>query len=95
MASRVHRKVLRIPNKRYPGKALPGKLHSVSRVNQSYFFIIYALTRFNLHVGRKNSIGQVLVEKIFISFFFLFISSLFFLMIDVTWQNFTWKIATG
>lgn len=32
MASRVHRKVLRIPSKRHPGKALPGKLHSASRI---------------------------------------------------------------
>lgn len=30
MTSRVHRKVLRIPSKRHPGKALPGKLHSTA-----------------------------------------------------------------
>ncbi|GAB0094422.1 NFAT [Sergentomyia squamirostris] len=27
-----HRKVLRIPSKRHPGKALPGKLHSMTRI---------------------------------------------------------------
>lgn len=32
MASRVHRKVLRIPSKRHPGKALPGKLLSAARI---------------------------------------------------------------
>ncbi|XP_055300308.1 nuclear factor of activated T-cells 5-like isoform X2 [Sitodiplosis mosellana] len=32
MTSRVHRKVLRIPSKRHPGKALPGKLHSAARI---------------------------------------------------------------
>lgn len=32
MASRVHRKVLRIPSKRHPGKALPGKMHSAARI---------------------------------------------------------------
>lgn len=32
MTSRVHRKVLRIPSKRHPGKALPGKIHSAARI---------------------------------------------------------------
>ncbi|XP_055915331.1 nuclear factor of activated T-cells 5-like isoform X2 [Eupeodes corollae] len=32
MTPRVHRKGFRIPSKRHPGKALPGKLHSMSRV---------------------------------------------------------------
>lgn len=32
MTPRVHRKGFRIPSKRHPGKALPGKLHSISRV---------------------------------------------------------------
>lgn len=32
MSSRVHRKIVRIPSKRHPGKALPGKLHSVARI---------------------------------------------------------------
>ncbi|XP_037029005.1 nuclear factor of activated T-cells 5 isoform X2 [Bradysia coprophila] len=33
MSSRIHRKVIRIPSKRHPGKALPGKLHSMTRTN--------------------------------------------------------------
>lgn len=33
MTSRVHRKVLRIPSKRHPGKVLPGKLHTMARVS--------------------------------------------------------------
>lgn len=33
MAQRAHRKVLRIPSKRHPGKSLPGKLHSMTRVS--------------------------------------------------------------
>lgn len=33
MSSRIHRKVIRIPSKRHPGKALPGKLHSMTRVS--------------------------------------------------------------
>ncbi|XP_059619385.1 nuclear factor of activated T-cells 5 isoform X2 [Phlebotomus argentipes] len=32
MTQRAHRKVLRIPSKRHPGKALPGKLHSMTRI---------------------------------------------------------------
>ncbi|XP_046803075.1 uncharacterized protein LOC124419012 [Lucilia cuprina] len=33
MSPRIHRKGFRTPSKRHPGKAFPGKLHSVSRVS--------------------------------------------------------------
>ncbi|XP_037921540.1 nuclear factor of activated T-cells 5 isoform X4 [Hermetia illucens] len=32
MTPRIHRKAFRTPSKRHPGKVLPGKLHSISRV---------------------------------------------------------------
>lgn len=70
MTSRVHRKVLRIPSKRHPGKGLPGKLHSMSRVS-IYNFLFYYLTNAligfihqlsngKLHPGKKiNSLRTV------------------------------------
>lgn len=41
MSSRVHRKVIRIPSKRYPGKMLPGKLNSMSRVSRYCMQVVY------------------------------------------------------
>lgn len=32
MNPRINRKILRVPTKRHPGKAIPGKLHSVSKI---------------------------------------------------------------
>lgn len=39
MASRIYRKGFRIPSKKHPGKALPGKLHSLQRVCLKTLFI--------------------------------------------------------
>lgn len=41
MTSRVHRKVVRIPSKRHPGKAIPGKLHSMNRVSNRNICVFF------------------------------------------------------
>lgn len=53
MTSRVHRKVIRIPSKRHPGKAIPGKLHSMNRVSNTncciylYVFCLFVQVPFS------------------------------------------------
>jgi len=38
MSARIHRKGFRIPSKRQPGKGLPGKLHTITRVSREICF---------------------------------------------------------
>jgi len=38
MSARIHRKGFRIPSKRQPGKGLPGKLHTITRVSKYICF---------------------------------------------------------
>lgn len=53
MSSRVHRKVIRIPSKRYPGKMLPGKLNSMSRVSvKLYIYRTYQYQYINTCIIR-------------------------------------------
>lgn len=55
MSARIHRKGFRIPSKRQPGKGLPGKLHTITRVSQDIHICYIYLVKIIIFDKKKDN----------------------------------------